>query len=174
VEDQRFAEKSRGVVSFKSDVLKEDVTVTGRLKVNLFVSTTGTDADFIVKLIDVLPDNEPNPDPNPRNFKMGGFERMVRAEVFRGKFRNSYENPEPFTPGKIEKISFDLNEVAHTFKKGHRIMVQIQSSWFPIVDCNPQKFMKIPDAVRDDFQKSTIRIYHDETNPSNIVLPILK
>jgi hypothetical protein len=174
VEDQRFAERSAGVISFKSDVLKEDVTVTGRLKANLFVSTTGTDADFIVKLIDVLPDNEPNPDPNPRSFQMAGFERLVRAEVFRGKFRNSYENPEPFTPGKVEKISFDLNEVAHTFKKGHRIMVQIQSSWFPIVDRNPQKFMKIPDAVKDDFQKSTIRIYHDETNPSNIVLPILK
>lgn len=174
VEDQRFAERSAGVASFKSDVLDEDVTVTGRLKANLFVSTTGTDADFIVKLIDVLPDNEPNPDPNPRNFQMAGFERMVRAEVFRGKFRNSYESPEPFTPGKIEKISFDLNEVAHTFKKGHRIMVQIQSSWFPVIDRNPQKFMKIPDAVKSDFQKSTIRIYHDEINPSNIVLPILK
>ncbi|HEY2721088.1 MAG TPA: CocE/NonD family hydrolase, partial [Chitinophagaceae bacterium] len=122
VEDQRFAEKSPGVVSFTSDVLTDDVTVTGRLKANLFVSTTGTDADFIVKLIDVLPDNEPNPDPNPRNFQMAGFERMVRAEVFRGKFRSSYDHPQPFTPGKIEKISFDMNEIAHTFKKGHRIM----------------------------------------------------
>ena len=109
VEDQRFAEKLSGVVSFKSDILTEDVTITGRIKANLFVSTTGTDADFIVKLIDVLSDNEPDPDPNPREFQMAGFERMVRAEVFRGKFRNSYEKPEPFTPNKIEKISFDLN-----------------------------------------------------------------
>ena len=174
VEDQRFAEKLPGVVSFKSDVLTEAVTVTGWLKANLFVSTTGTDADFIVKLIDVLPDNEPNPDPNPRNFQMAGFERMVRAEVFRGKFRNSYEHPEPFTPGKIEKISFDMNEIDHVFKKGHRIMVQVQSTWFPIVDRNPQKFMKIPEANESDFQKSTIRIYHDAEHASNIVLPVMK
>jgi len=174
VEDQRFAEKLPGVVSFKSDVLTEDVTVTGRIRANLVVSTTGTDADFIVKLIDILPDSESNPNPNPRNFKMGGFERMVRAEVFRGKFRNSYENPEPFKPGKIEKVSFDMNEIAHTFKKGHRIMVMVQSTWFPIVDRNPQKFIKIPEATKTDFQKSTIRIYHDAVNASNIVLPIMK
>jgi len=174
VEDQRFAEKFPEVVSFKSDVLTEDMTITGRIKANLFVSTTGTDADFIVKLIDVLPDDEPNPNPNPRNFQMAGFERMVRAEVFRGKFRNSYEKPQPFTPGKIEKISFDLNEVDHVFKKGHRIMVQVQSTWFPIIDRNPQKFMKIPDANENDFQKSTIRIYHDASNASNIVLPVMK
>jgi putative CocE/NonD family hydrolase len=128
VEDQSFAEKYPEVVTFKSDILTSDVNITGRLKANLFVSTTGTDADFIVKLIDVLPDDEPNPDPNPRNFQMGGFERMIRAEVFRGKFRNSYEKPEPFIPGKIEKVSFDLNEIAHVFKKGHRIMVQVQST----------------------------------------------
>jgi len=174
VEDQRFADKRSGVVSFKSDVLTEDVFVTGRIKANLFVSTSGTDADFIVKLIDVLPENEPDPDPNPRNFQMAGFERMVRAEVFRGKFRKSYEKPEPFTPGKIESVSFDLNEVAHCFKKGHRIMVQVQSSWFPIIDRNPQKFLKIPEAGENDFQAETVRIYFDATNSSNIVLPIIK
>jgi hypothetical protein len=174
VEDQRFAEKRSGVVSFKSDVLTEDVIVTGRIKANLFVSTSGTDADFIVKLIDVLPENEPDPDPNPRNFQMAGFERLVRAEVFRGKFRNSYEKPEPFTPGKIESVSFDINEVAHCFKKGHRIMVQVQSSWFPVVDRNPQKFIRIPEAGENDFQAATIRIYFDSANSSNIVLPIIK
>lgn len=174
VEDQRFAEKFPEVVTFRSDVLTEDTRVVGRLRANLFVSTTGTDADFIVKLIDVLPDDEPNPDPNPRNFQMAGFERMVRAEVFRGKFRNSYEKPQPFTPGKIEKVSFDLNEVDHVFKKGHRIMVQVQSTWFPIIDRNPQKFMKIPDANENDFQKATIRIYHDAMNASNIILPVMK
>jgi len=174
VEDQRFAEKRSGVVSFKSDVLTQDVIVTGRIKANLFVSTSGTDADFIVKLIDILPNNEPDPDPNPRNFQMAGFERLVRAEVFRGKFRNSYERPDPFTPNKIDSVSFDLNEVAHCFKKGHRIMVQVQSSWFPIIDRNPQKFKKIPEANENDFQVATVRIYFDATNSSNIVLPIIK
>jgi uncharacterized protein len=172
-EDQRFAAQRPDVIFFNTDTLTEDVTLTGRIQANLFVSTTGTDADFIVKLIDVLPDNEPNPAPNPKNLQMGGYQRMVRAEVFRGKFRNSFEKPRPFIPGKIEKISFDLNEVAHTFKKGHRIMVQVQSSWFPIIDRNPQKFMKIPSAKESDFQKATIRIYHDAVNSSNIVLPIL-
>ena len=169
VEDQRFAEKFDGVISFKSDVLSSDITVTGRLRANLFVSTTSTDADFIVKLIDVLPAKD-----DPSGTQKEGFERMVRAEVFRGKFRNSYETPEPFTPGRIEKVSFDMNEVAHTFKKGHRIMVQVQSSWFPLVDRNPQKFMTIAEADKNDFQKANIRIYHDELNSSNIVLPIIK
>ena len=174
VEDQRFAALRKDVLIFQTDVLTKDLTVTGRIQANLFVSISGTDADFIVKLVDLLPENEPNPSPNPRNFVMGGFQRMVRAEVFRGKFRESYENPKPFTPGKIERISFSLNDVAHTFKKGDRIMVQIQSSWFPIVDRNPQKFMSIPKANAKDFQKATIRIYHDATNASNIVIPVIK
>ncbi|MGC4036414.1 MAG: CocE/NonD family hydrolase [Chitinophagaceae bacterium] len=172
-EDQRFASERPDVLFFQTDTLTEDMVVTGRLHINLFASTTGTDADFIVKLIDVLPDNEPNPSPNPKNLQMGGYQRMVRAEVFRGKFRNSYEKPQAFIPGKVEKISFDLNEVAHKFLKGHRIMVQVQSSWFPIVDRNPQKFMKIATAKESDYQKAAIRIYHDENNSSNIVLPII-
>ena len=114
-EDQRFASQRPDVISFQTDTLTKDVTLTGRIHANLFVSTTGTDADFIVKLIDVLPDNEPDPSPNPKNLHMSGYQRMVRAEVFRGKFRNSYEKPEPFVPGKIENVSFDLNKVAHTF-----------------------------------------------------------
>ena len=92
----------------------------------------------------------------------------------RGKFRNSFENPQPFTPNKMSEIKFDLNDVAHTFKKGHKIMIQVQSSWFPLVDRNPQRFMRIPDAEEKDFQKATIRIYHDAMNPSKIVLPVLK
>jgi putative CocE/NonD family hydrolase len=173
VEDQRFTAKHPDVVFFESDTLKEDVTVTGQILANLYVSLTGSDADFIVKVIDVLPDYESNPDPNPRNFMMAGFQRLVRAEVFRGKFRDSYEIPKPFTPGKIEKVSFALNEVAHTFRKGHRIMVQIQSSWFPIVDRNPQKFMSIPKADAKDFQKASIRIYHDGSHASNVILPVI-
>jgi putative CocE/NonD family hydrolase len=159
IEDQRFAARRPDVLLFESDTLTNDITVTGRLKANLYVSTTGTDADFIVKLIDEYPN---------------GVQRMVRAEVFRGKFRHSYEKPEAFVPGKIEHIAFDLNEIAHCFKKGHRITVQVQSSWFPLVDRNPQKFMKIPDAQESDFQKAGIRVYHDAKNCSNIVLPILQ
>ena len=174
VEDQRFATKRPDVLSFESAVLDQDLLVTGRITANLFVSISGTDADFIVKLIDVLPDDETDPTPNPRGFQMAGFQRMVRAEVFRGKFRNSYESPEPFTPNRVEKIHFDLNEVAHVFKKGHKIMVQVQSSWFPIIDLNPQKFVKIPDASESDFQKATIRVYHDSAHPSSILLPVMR
>lgn len=169
-EDQRFAAQRPDVLVFETDSLTEDITITGKIMATLFASTTGTDADFIIKLIDVLPDTEKNPSPNPRNLQMAGFQRLVRAEVFRGKFRNSYETPAPFVPNKIEKISFALNEVAHTFLKGHRIMVQVQSSWFPLADRNPQKFMSIPEATEKDYQKATIRIYHNST----IILPVLK
>jgi hypothetical protein len=105
---------------------------------------------------------------------MGGYEMLVHGEVFRGRFRKSFENPEPFVPGKIEQVKFNVGDVAHTFKKGHRIMVQIQSSWFPLVDRNPQKFVNIYKAVEGDFQKATINIYHDDKTPSYILLPVLK
>jgi predicted acyl esterase len=134
---------------------------------------TGTDADFIVKLIDVLPEHEKNISSKPE-FTMAGMQRLVRAEVIRGKFRNDLSKPEPFVPGKVTEVKFTLNDVLHTFKKGHRIMVQVQSSWFPLVDRNPQKFMRIPEATEKDYQKATIRIYHDAANPSNIVLPVMK
>ena len=173
-EDQRFASLRPDVVVFETEELTEDITLAGRINADLFVNITGTDADFIVKLIDVLPDNEPNIKNAPRGFQMAGLQRLVRAEVMRGKFRNSYEKPEPFDPLKISEVKFDLNDVAHTFKKGHRIMVQVQSSWFPLVDRNPQKFMRIPDATEKDFQKATIRIYHDDVNASRISLPVLK
>ena len=174
VEDQRFASQRPDVVAFQSDTLDADLLVTGRLKATLYVSTTGSDADFIVKLIDVFPAEGASPSSNARNAQMEGFQRMVRAEVFRGKFRHSFETPEAFIPGKIEQVSFDLNEVAHLFKKGHRIMVQVQSSWFPIVDLNPQKFLKIPEASGSDFIKSTIRVYHDSTHPSGVMLPVIR
>jgi len=173
IEDQRFAEKRPDVLVFESGVLENDMTIAGRILADLFVSTTGTDADFIVKIIDVLPGNESKRGNALSSAAMASFERLVRAEVFRGKFRNSYEKPERFIPNKINEVKFELNDVAHTFKKGHTIMVQVQSSWFPLVDINPQKFMRIPDANESDFQKATIRIYHDETNSSKITLPIL-
>jgi uncharacterized protein len=173
-EDQRFAAIRPDVLVFETDTLTEDITLAGKILADLQVSITGTDADFIVKLIDVLPENEPNIKNAPRGFNMAGYQRLVRAEVMRGKFRNSMEKPEAFKPSTITNVKFDLNDVAHTFKKGHKIMVQIQSSWFPLVDRNPQKFMRIPDADEKDFEKATIRVYHDGVNASKIVLPVLR
>ncbi|MGC4099752.1 CocE/NonD family hydrolase [Ferruginibacter sp.] len=173
-EDQRFAALRPDVLVFETDELTEDVTLAGRINADLFVSISSTDADFVVKLIDVLPDTAATPRTAPRGFSMSGLQRLVRAEVMRGKFRNSYEKPEAFTPNQVSEVKFDLNDVAHVFKKGHKIMVQVQSSWFPLVDRNPQQFMRIPDATEKDFQKATIRIYHDDENASKIVLPVLK
>lgn len=176
VEDQRFAAQRPDVISFETDTLTQDLTLTGEITANLLVSITGSDADFIVKVIDVWGDNDvlPAAGPNQRPTPMGGYQQMVRAEVFRGKFRNSFSKPEPFVKDKIEKVSFKLNEVAHTFKKGHRIMVQVQSSWFPLVDRNPQKFGYIPGMDAKDFQRATIKIYHDGKNSSNVVLPVME
>jgi uncharacterized protein len=174
VEDQRFTASRPDVLVFETEELKEDMTIGGNIMANLLVSTTGTDADFIVKLIDVLPSNEPSSKTPIRGYPMAGFQRLVRAEVIRGKFRNSFEKPEPFVPGKVTKVKLQLNDALHTFKKGHKIMVQVQSSWFPLVDRNPQKFMRIPEATEKDFQRATIRLYHDAKNSSSIVLPVLK
>ncbi len=173
-EDQRFTAVRPDVVVFETDELTTDITLSGRVAADLFVSISGTDADFIVKLIDVLPDTATTPKGAPRGFVMASLQRLVRAEVMRGKFRNSYSKPEAFVPNKISEVKFDLNDVAHTFKKGHKIMVQVQSSWFPLVDRNPQKFMRISGATEKDFQKATIRIYHDAANASRIILPVLK
>jgi len=172
-EDQRFAAMRTDVLVYETEVLDDDLILSGKILADLFVSVTTTDADFVVKLIDVLPDTASNNKGAVRGSQAGGAQRLVRAEVMRGKFRNSYENPEAFESGKIANVKIYLNDVAHSFKKGHKIMVQIQSSWFPLVDRNPQKFMRIPDANDSDFQKSTIRIFHDETYPSRIILPVL-
>jgi uncharacterized protein len=163
VTDQRFAAQRSDVLSYETDPLTADLDVTGRLRPDIWLSSTGTDADLIVKLIDVFPDSGSNP----------GYQRLVRAEVFRCKFRNSYEKPEALTPGQPAEIAFNMNEIAHSFKKGHRIMVQLQSSWFPLVDLNPQTFVNIPTANESDFQKATIRIWHDAAHPSGITLPVM-
>ena len=180
-DDQRFAGRRPDVLVFKTDLLNEDVTVTGNVAANIATSISTTDADFVVKLIDVFPDSlsynnvDIYSDKEPsRNYPMGGYQMLVHGEVFRGKFRNSYETPQPFIPGKLDHVNFKVADIAHTFKKGHRIMVQIQSSWFPLVDRNPQRFEDIYHAKDADFQKSTIRIYHDKNNESNIVLPVLQ
>ncbi|MDQ2719988.1 MAG: CocE/NonD family hydrolase [Bacteroidota bacterium] len=174
VEDQRFASIRPDVLTFETTVLDDDLTITGKILADLFVSVSTTDADFIVKLIDVLPESEITAASLPKGTTMAGFQRLVRAEVMRGKFRNNYEKPEPFVPGKISEVKINLNDVDHTFKKGHKIMVQVQSSWFPLVDRNPQKFLRIPSANEDDFQKATIRIYHDAMHVSKIVIPVFK
>ena len=173
IEDQRFAAIRPDVLVFESDTLTDDMTIAGPIVADLFVSITGSDADFIVKLIDVLPEYEKNIDKKP-GATMAGMQRLVRAEVIRGKFRNNLSKPEPFVPGKVAEIKFALNDALHTFKKGHRIMVQVQSSWFPLVDRNPQKFLRIPEATESDYQKATIKIFHDATNSSKIILPVMK
>jgi len=180
-DDQRFATRRTDVLTFQTDVLSEDLTLAGPVIADLAVSITGTDADFVVKIIDVFPDNFNYPGSAAQqgrvggaSYPMGGYQMLVRGEIMRGKFRNSFESPAPFTPNKIEKVKFDLPDVAHTFKKGHRLMIQIQSSWFPLADRNPQKFVNIYEADITDFQKATIRIHHDAANSSNILLPIVK
>jgi uncharacterized protein len=171
VTDQRFAAQRPDVLVYQTEPLTDSLTVTGRLKADIYLSSTGTDADLIVKVIDVLPGPE---DGIQTNTDPRGYERLVRAEVFRCKFRNSYERPEPLVAGQVAEVAFDINEIAHTFKKGHRIMVQVQSSWFPLVDRNPQTFCNIPTCTDADFQKATIRIWHDDAHPSGIVLPVIK
>jgi putative CocE/NonD family hydrolase len=170
VADQRFAAERPDVLVYQGDILSEDLKVTGRLKADLWISSSGTDADVVVKLIDVLPGS----DTGSAKRQPAGYQRLVRADVFRCKFRNSYEKPEPLAPGQPTEISFPMNEIAHVFKKGHRIMIQVQSSWFPLVDRNPQKFVNIPTAGEDDFQKAIIRVYHDAAHPSGIVLPVME
>jgi len=159
-DDQRNASERPDVISFRSDVLTEDVTLAGEIAARLKVSMTGTDADFIVKLIDVYPDDEPNEKRNPANIIMGGYQQLVRSEVFRGRFRNSFEKPEPFKPGEITDVAYALQDILHTFKKGHRVMIQIHSTWFPYIDRNPQKYVdNIYKANAEDFIKSEIRVY---------------
>jgi putative CocE/NonD family hydrolase len=168
VGDQRFASYRQDVLIYESDTLQEDITIAGSITAELYVSTTGTDADWIVKVIDVYPDDEPNPNPNPDRIEMGGYQMMIRGDIFRGKYLNSFEEPESFVPNEVTKVAFDLHDVFHLFKKGHKIMVQVQSSWFPLYDRNPQKFCDIYNADEEDFQKATHRVYFTEEYPSNI------
>jgi len=174
VQDQRFAASRPDVLVYESPPLTEDVTVIGELFAHLYVTTTGTDADFIVKLIDVYPNDARYHGPNPTNVKMGGFQFMVRGDIMRAKYRNSFEHPEAMIPGKVTRVRFDLQDVAHTFLKGHRIMVQIQSTWFPLANRNPQVFTKQYKAKADVYQKATHRVYATPRHPSHLELSILK
>ena len=174
VDDQRFASRRPDVVTYQTDVLTSDMTVTGPVPVSIFVSTSGTDSDYIVKLIDVYPDNAPDNDPNPGGVRMGGYQMMVRGEPFRARFRNSYSKPEAMQPGRVTRIDFQMPDINHTFLKGHRIMIQIQSTWFPLVDRNPQKFVNIYEATESDFQRATERIYHSPKWSSAVKLFVIK
>ncbi len=172
-EDQRFAATRPDVLVYETEPLPADVSVAGPIAVTLRVSTSGTDSDFVVKLVDAYPGTYPEP-PKPEGtgerakaVPMGGYQQLVRGEPFRGKFRRSFEKPEPFEPGKPETIAFSMPDVCHTFRKGHRIMVHVQSSWFPLVDRNPQTFVDIPSAAPADFRKATERIYR---SPSSLTL----
>ncbi len=171
--DQRFAARRPDVLVYQTEVLEEDVTVAGAIEVALHVSTTGTDADWIVKIIDVYPDDYPDPTPNPAGVKMGGYQQLLRGDVMRGKFRNSFEKPEPFEPGKPTAVNFALQDVYHTFRTGHRIMIQVQSSWFPLVDRNPQTFVDIYSAKDADYHKATQRVFRTQQLPSHITLPVM-
>jgi putative CocE/NonD family hydrolase len=168
LDDQRFATTRPDVLVYQTDVLEEDVTLVGPMSAALHVSTTGTDADFVVKLIDVYSGDFPNAEPNPTGVQMGGYQQLVRGEPMRGKFRNSYEKPEPFMPGEVVALNWTLPDINHTFRRGHRIMVHVQSSWFPLVDRNPQKFCNIYQASADDFQKATQRVFHSAEAASQL------
>ncbi len=172
--DQRFAARRPDVLVYSTDELQEDLTVAGPIGVELYVSTTGTDADWVVKVIDVYPDDFPDPNPNPAAVRMGGYQQLVRGDVMRGKFRDSFEKPSPFEPGKPTRVQFELPDIYHTFRRGHRLMVQVQSSWFPLVDRNPQVFMDIYQAKPGDFRKATHRVYRTRELPSSLTLPIVR
>jgi uncharacterized protein len=172
--DQRFASRRSDVLTYKTPVLEEDLTIAGPIQANLIVSTSGTDSDWVVKLIDVYPEDYPNPEPNPTRASMGGYEQLIRAEVMRGKFRDSYEKPAPFVPNKPTEVKFALNDVLHTFRAGHRVMVQVQSSWFPVIDRNPQVFTDIYSAKESDYHKATERLYHTHEQPSNISVQVVQ
>lgn len=170
-DDQRFASRRTDVLSFSTAPLSEDLTVTGTVVADLKVDISTTDADFVVKVIDVFPDDAPA---GPTTYPMGGYQMLVRGEIMRGKFRKSFEQPTPFKPGTVETVRFELPDIAHSFQKGHRLMIQIQSSWFPLADRNPQQYLNIYEADDKDFIKSTIRVHHNARHTSSILLPVLK
>lgn len=182
VDDQRFASYRPDVLVYQTDPLTEDVTIAGPISPRLKVASSGTDSDFDVKLIDVYPDDAPDPDPSLDGNKrildapplhMGGYQQLLRGEPFRAKFRNSWEKPEPLTPGKMTEIDFTMPDVMHTFRKGHRIMVQVQSSWFPLTDRNPQVFTDIPNAKPEDFKPATEEVFHQKDAASGVEVLVI-
>jgi putative CocE/NonD family hydrolase len=174
ISDQRFAAWRPDVLVYQTEPLEHDITAAGPVEVTLYVSTTGTDADWFVKLIDVYPEGEDDYTGIPYTMHMGEYQALVRLGVMRGKFRNSLEKPEPFVSNRVTKVSYTLDDVCYTFRKGHRLMVHVQSTCFPLFDINPQTFVDIYSAGVEDFQKATHRVYTCERYPSHITLGILK
>jgi putative CocE/NonD family hydrolase len=174
VADQRFASARPDVLTYVTPPLEADVALAGPVEASLVVSTTGTDADFVVKLVDVHPDGAPDPDPNPRDVKMGGYEQLVRGEVMRGRFRDGLDRPTPFVPGEKARVAFTLPDVSHAFRAGHRVMVQVQSSWFPLVDRNPQTFVDLATAKEADFQPAVHRVHLGGEEGSAITVRVLR
>jgi putative CocE/NonD family hydrolase len=166
------------VLTYETEPLDEDLVIAGPVRVSLNVSSTGTDSDFVVKLVDVYPGDYPQAAPPegqrpPPNFvRMGGYQQLVRGEPFRAKFREGFERAVPLAPGKPARIEFAMPDVYHAFRRGHRVMVQVQSSWFPLVDRNPQKFMEIPKAGAADFQRATQRVYRSRGLGSSVTLMV--
>lgn len=173
VEDQRFVASRTDVLTYETGPLSEDLTFAGPPSAELFASTSGTDSDWVVKLIDVFPNDAPDPSPNPLNLRMGGYQMLLVGDILRGKFRNSFETPEPMKPGQPTRIAFDLPDRYHTFLKGHRIMVQVQSSWFPMFDRNPQTFVDIYYAKAADYRSATERLYREPGRASSLALPVV-
>ena len=173
-DDQRFASRRPDVLTYQTDALTAPLTLAGPIQALLQVATTGSDADWVVKIIDVYPDNTPD---NPRtapNVHLGGYQQLVRSEVMRGRFRNSFSQPEPFVPGQVTPVPFTVQDLMHTFQPGHRLMVQVQSTWFPLVDRNPQKYVdNIYEANEADFQSATHRLYHSPAHASQLAVKVL-
>lgn len=194
VADQRFASTRPDVLVYQTEPLEDDVTLTGPIEAQLFVSTTGTDADWVVKLIDVYPPDFPQPDAadnededekptqaaakpkdvGPPEITLAGYQQLVRGEPLRGKFRRSFEQPVPFVPGQPDTVTVTMPDINHSFRRGHRIMVQVQSSWFPLIDRNPQQFLRIPDAQPEDFKTATQRVYRGGADGSALRVQILR
>jgi uncharacterized protein len=182
VDDQRFASYRPDVLTYVSDPLEEDLTIAGPISPKLKVASSSTDSDFDVKLIDVYPDNYPDPTetgaPNKRVLDappvhMGGYQQLLRGEPFRAKFRNSWEKPEPLVPEKVTDINFTMPDLFHTFRRGHRIMVQVQSSWFPLTDRNPQIFIDIPNTPPEQFTKATEQVIHQKDAASGVEVLVM-
>ena len=184
VSDQRFAATRPDVLVYMTEPLEDDLAIAGPVSPRLFVSTTGTDSDWVVKLIDVYPPDRSEPADHsadggndvglPPAATLAGYQQLVRGWPLRGKFRNSFERPEPFEPGVVEAVSFDMPDVNHVFRRGHRVMVQVQSTWFPLMDRNPQTFVNIPTATRDDYQPATQRVIRSRTQPSGVEVHVLR
>jgi len=172
-EDQRFASTRPDVLVYSGQVLEEAMLLSGPVEVELFVSTTASDADWVVKLIDVFPDTANQRGLNQREIEVGGYQMLIRGDIFRGKYRYSFEHPEPFLAKEVTRVKFTLPDINHCFQKGHRLMIQVQSSWFPLFDRNPQTFTNIYKCDKGAFQKATHRVYRSKEYPTNLILPLI-